>query len=120
MCEKHTCPLAAEFIFDIICLMSEEFNDFIFVLLNNCFTLEKKVKKTTIATSCTIHSISCKICGCALRKNLLVQTVCLPVLIMNNKVIVMQGHSNKHTMMHLVFLDCTEWLHTKNCTHCKF
>lgn len=42
--ERHTCPLAAEFVFDIIGLMSEELNDFIFIMLNNCFTLEKKKK----------------------------------------------------------------------------
>lgn len=37
-----TCPFAAEFVFDVICLVSEEFNDFIFMLLNNRFTLGKK------------------------------------------------------------------------------
>lgn len=35
----HTCPFAAQFIFDIIRLVSEEFDDFVFVLLNYGFTL---------------------------------------------------------------------------------
>lgn len=35
----HTCPFATQFIFDIICLVSKEFDDFVFVVLNYGFTL---------------------------------------------------------------------------------
>lgn len=59
MCGQHTCSLAAEFIFDVICLVGEEFNDFIFMLLNDCFTLEKKVRTTV--PSCTSHRKSSRI-----------------------------------------------------------
>ena len=40
---EHTCPLAAQFVFNIIRFMSKKFNDFILMLLDNCFTLEKWV-----------------------------------------------------------------------------
>lgn len=37
-----TCPSAAQFVFDIVRLVSEEFDDFVFVLLNYGFTLEER------------------------------------------------------------------------------
>lgn len=39
-----TCSLAAEFVFDIFCLMREELDQFIFVLLSNGFALSQEIK----------------------------------------------------------------------------
>lgn len=54
LCLKRTRPLAAQFIFDVLCLVSKEFNDFVFVLLNNGFTLEKNGN---------VHRIRCQTCA---------------------------------------------------------
>lgn len=54
---KHTRPLAAQVVFDIFVLMSEEFNDFIFILLNNRFTLQDYVLKIFKDLGCGLHKV---------------------------------------------------------------
>lgn len=58
---QPTCPFAAQFVFNVVRFVSEEFDDFILVLFHYCFTLNKKGKIHTYTTSFFL----CSSLGCA-------------------------------------------------------